>query len=141
MEANWIWRELISDGIAVAVAMILLKFMLLALASIAETEVGFILVMLLGKPVDIIDISWLIWDAMLDISGERDVAVILADSVNEARREPLPEANDAVAEVRRDGSLEASDPETEARAFDTLAETEGAIEAEADARDAETEAE
>ena len=141
MEANWIWRELISDGIAVAVAMILLKFMLLALASIAETEVGFILVMLLGKPVDMIDISWLIWDAMLDISGERDVAVILADSVNEARREPLPEANDAVAEVRRDGSLEASDPETEARAFDTLAETEGAIEAEADARDAETEAE
>lgn len=47
-----------------AVAMMLLKFKLLvtltlALASIAETEVGLILVRLAGIPVEIMDINWL----------------------------------------------------------------------------------
>lgn len=40
-----------------AVAIMLVKFKLLALASIAETEVGLMLVMLAGRPVDIMDIN------------------------------------------------------------------------------------
>ena len=83
-----------------AVAMMLLKFKSLALASIAETEVGLKLVMLAGIWVDIMDISWLTWEAKLDISGGIEVAVML------------------MLAAERDAEAEASDPEMDAEASD-----------------------
>lgn len=73
IEANWL-------SIGIALIVMLLE------PIIEETALGFI--------VEIMDMSWLTWAAMLDISGEREVAVMLAEL---AKDDKAPEAFEATA--------------------------------------------